>query len=742
MFSFVLEVRFGLETRNSAPSSLWNAVQIGAFELESKLKRQISQVSLEPLRITPPCSNSLDLWLKDVLSYLVTHQTEVPDIYWELTSLFFLHIIILPNLSVSERARQREDLNGDLVAMLVETFLPQINAIMAAFVSKTNRFIDVDGRIFISILSYTISNGTNALSELVGTEISSRLETMWSSANAPPPDFARLWARFPNCADPHSLSTASDEEARLFTLLPFRNAIFDEELAVVRVTVSDRDPTPPPTRLEFSQGILFSDTKHWHDNKRDILPKHLGGDGVKDVDECSRKRQLRRTQRFMLHVHRLSVTLTGASGKVLQRTLVPPTGRKVANIIDDFPTNNRQQDKKVRQRIVDYLFPIPVLTDAPQRTEIKVLANQQKKVKPATLSGRDRIRQEHAREKKAKADRSSQEWWLEQLRQVEQMASYEEKMNGLRGLLRNPRAHTGWLSVEVQLYNLHLTIQQWIAERDREDRAIHDRCTVSIMRVVKELYASDSLTETTLGVLASVMAALGFIDHIAPLEDEASQRLRPDRDLSFKFIKLLKSKSNKPIHKFMAIRESPVIWQLRVFGDYMDRSMDSAPDPRVGFQPDAWQREVLDCLDEPKRSLLVVGELFLNTNANSLLFSKTAAPTSAGKTFISFYAMEKVLRESDDGIIVYVAPAKALVNQVAAEVYARFRKEVDGREWTFLMCPKGSLIIAGTCWSVKTRDYHMHDIQKCQILITVPDMLAIMLLSPPFARTWTPRIRR
>ena len=88
--------------------------------------------------------------------------------------------------------------------------------------------------------------------------------------------------------------------------------------------------------------------------------------------------------------------------------------------------------------------------------------------------------------------------------------------------------------------------------------------------------------------------------------------------------------------------------------------------------------------------------------------------------------MEQVLRESDRGILVYIAPTKALVAQIAAEVYGRFKKTL----------PSGSL------WAMQTRDYRIHDPQNCQILITVPEMLAIMLLSPPLAMSWTPRIKR
>ncbi|KAH9175040.1 P-loop containing nucleoside triphosphate hydrolase protein [Lactarius sanguifluus] len=691
IFSFVFEGRFGLETRKSFLPALWSAVQVGATKLDEKWKHQFPRVPLAPLRVSPPGSNDLDIFLKNVLDHLVLHTYERTHLFWELTSLFFLHIMVLQTLPVSERARQLETINDDIETVLIQTFLPDLYSVIAAFVLKSNHFVDIDGRIFVAILHCATSGDhlpTHALEALVGPEISSRLETVWKSTNAPPPDLPRLLAYRPTHenSESESSSAASDEEDTSFTLLPFHNEVFNDELAAVHVTVADQGQALSSPRLEFSQDIPFSDTRHWHANHRTILPKHQGGEAA-NIGERARRKQLRRDQRFMSQMQRLATTLTGASGKALQQILIPPTGRKVSEIVDDPSLGGPKRGKK---------------------EDKKGLATHQIKGKSNALSARDRIRQEHARDKKVKEDSSSQEWWVEQLRQVERMASRDLKLSALHGLLRNPRTDTGWLNVEVRLYNLHLTIQQWIAETEPDAPAVHDRYTVSVMRTVKELYTHDFLTETTLGVLASIMAALGFTDYISPLEDDASHRLQPDRDLAFSFVKLLKSKSHKPVYKFMAIKEDPVIWQLRVFGEYMDRSMDSAPDPRVGFQPDAWQREVLDCLDQPKRSLLVV------------------APTSAGKTFISFYAMEKILRESDDGIIVYVAPTKALVNQVAAEVYARFRKEVDGR----------------TCWAIHTRDYRVHDSQKCQILVTVPEMLGIMLLSPPLARTWTPRIRR
>lgn len=90
--------------------------------------------------------------------------------------------------------------------------------------------------------------------------------------------------------------------------------------------------------------------------------------------------------------------------------------------------------------------------------------------------------------------------------------------------------------------------------------------------------------------------------------------------------------------------------------------------------------------------------------------------------------MKRILEESEDGVLVYVAPTKALVNQVAAEIQARFSKSFNH---------------AGkTVWGIHTRDYRINNPTGCQILVTVPHILQIMLLAPANATSWSRRVKR
>ena len=95
-------------------------------------------------------------------------------------------------------------------------------------------------------------------------------------------------------------------------------------------------------------------------------------------------------------------------------------------------------------------------------------------------------------------------------------------------------------------------------------------------------------------------------------------------------------------------------FQLHNLGDKLERETRTDPDSRVEhFIPETWQRELLDAVDNKQSALIV-------------------APTSSGKTFASYYCMERVLKEDNDGVVVYVSPTKALVNQVAATCYVRY----------------------------------------------------------------------
>ena len=205
--------------------------------------------------------------------------------------------------------------------------------------------------------------------------------------------------------------------------------------------------------------------------------------------------------------------------------------------------------------------------------------------------------------KKSKQDADEQkEWWEGRLKDLSG-SDLDKNLRTLTALERNPRTAGGWLRDEVLLYRLHMTILKWIAQiNDQHTDLVRDHYTVVIMRVVKELLESRYLTRTIHQVISTVLTVLGFETFVTPPPPDSQS----DRPLCFKFVKLVRTKSGRPLYGFMRITEDPVTWQLRLFGEYMDRSMGSKPDPRVSFAPDAWQREVLDCLDR-NESIFVVG---------------------------------------------------------------------------------------------------------------------------------------
>ncbi|KAF8155693.1 hypothetical protein B0H34DRAFT_506081 [Crassisporium funariophilum] len=612
---------------------------------------RISNRSVEP-------AGQIDILHKvDILESI---ETGVPP---EIIYLFIVHCLILPNLSVQERAQTLPSLSQELVQLLTRNFFPTLFLKLANLLSSLDYVFELDGTIFSKLIATYYSADKFEISTFFGPMVHVAAQSVWLSLGAPPLDFPGFAARYPLPQEPQISPDSPHQKMEPYNLLPFNNIVFDEKMTAVRIPSTEgTEANLQMSPLQFEKGTIFADTQHWH-NQRTILPSHLGGSKPKPTDERAKRRQLRSDQKFMAILQVQAATLTGASGGILQQVVIPPVSSRA----------------KVR---------------VPQ----KVKANSSK------LSSKERLLRDIKDEKDAKSRGPLSIWWKNNLMKMSKMP-LAQQLGLMKDLYRSPKMGDPLMALEMRLFRLHLELMTWLQEDVRDSSPMKDKYTVSVMRMVKDICDKKVLTPSATKALTSVLVALGFGDYVPGLltiSDEVK-----DQCLQFDFIKLMNSKTKVPYYQFMAIDEPPVVWQLRLFGEYMDRSMDSSPDCRVTFEPDAWQRRVLDCIDQ-NHSLLVV------------------APTSAGKTFISYYAMEKLLRESDDGILVYIAPTKALVTQVAAEVYARFSKDLNGR----------------SCWAIHTRDFRIHDPQKCQILVTVPEMLGIMLLSPTLARVWTSRIKR
>ncbi|KAK7541670.1 hypothetical protein IWX49DRAFT_177476 [Phyllosticta citricarpa] len=409
----------------------------------------------------------------------------------------------------------------------------------------------------------------------------------------------------------------------------------------------------------------FRELTHWHNANRPLDRKAILA--AKDNRGFYARR---RDQRFMAEMMAYAASLTNAVGKALEpETVVVQASKSSAS----HSTKGKQQSS--------------------QTGPSGVGKGKQPSKKQAILDQR-------AVEKKRKdiqsASKTLSSWHsvCKEIQKAQQPADRYTK--ALRHLNSLPISKQEIVGLEVELYALNCLLELWMSSITASPKSPNYSLAAKIWECVARLKNTPDMTKSIASRLRKAVDALGLSFAISEPSSE-------DRKLPYEF-------SLRP-GKASALRIpcSSKEFQLLHCGPYFDRKMDSAVDDRVPFLPDGWQRKVLDVVDAEK-SLFVV------------------APTSAGKTFISFYAMKKVLECSDDGVIVYVAPTKALVNQIAAEIQARFSKSYKHG--------------GKSVWGIHTRDYRVNNATGCQVLVTVPHILQIMLLSPAHADSWSARIKR
>ncbi|KAK3292947.1 uncharacterized protein B0H64DRAFT_203668 [Chaetomium fimeti] len=468
-------------------------------------------------------------------------------------------------------------------------------------------------------------------------------------------DIDALFSASASSIDQTSQSRDTSQEP-LSTVLPFSHPIMDQLLANVQL-----QSTGVTSDSAVSEKI-FEELAHWHNAKAPLDPKHV----AKPKGFFAKKRH----QEFMSDTIAYSASLTGASGKNIDPETV---------IVQDSTANPKTSATG------------PHSTKKPEKT--------------AKTKGAPKTNKQKAHEK---AEALMLEKQVVVSRSV--VASWKERC---LEFAKEPSLVKRYLRAEKYFFALSSSHRQFVGAE----------VLLYLGDVLLQMQSSPEIPKSAVpALLAMVWSKCNDASKLPLTEDVASQlraihesleiEFRPDAALSvatrqLPAFKPLSLKGKKLLPSGATSRE----FLLEHCGPYLERSFDSAPDPRVpSFHPDAWQRKVLDAIDANKSVLAV-------------------APTSAGKTFISFYAMKKVLQANDDDILVYVAPTKALVNQIAAEIQARFSKQYGNRE-------------GRSVWAIHTRDYRVNSHKGCQILVTVPSILQILLLAPVNAKKPTDFSRR
>ncbi|KAI9657519.1 MAG: hypothetical protein M1831_004135 [Alyxoria varia] len=591
----------------------------------------------------------------------------------QLAVSLMIHVAMVHHMLLSGRGMEAPTIEarmGDLMALFANTASPILrNKLWSDDFQHVSERCDLadcfDGFLLQAVVSRVENSFPISLPTRIQDDVKDMINTL-GATNGPNLSSERF--EHSSESDVPEPSQPSGPLSKTVDLLPFSNPVLDPHLKSIVASEDNKDSLA----LSAQANKVFKELSHWHNSKKALPQKKAPA----AVTLKARQRALKLNQIFRKEMIAYSGSLTGAVGKVLEpETIIVEASSKAQKA---SKTSGAPKENKA----------LPSSSTGPQKGR-KPGKGQQAGSKKEEMKAANTA---NKAEDKNKKHFTAWNTFLDSLKPVTtDQLRYIKVTNYIQSWDSEKRRV---LAAEAEVYQLSLLIQIWtqLCKNKQQQGGIASL----IWNHINNLRNVGSVPPS---IKMSIEKACKMLNIQTPSFETAST----DQPLSFPF--------TLPEEKDVDIKlgSDPRVFQLTECGPYMDRSMDSSKDDRVSFNPDAWQRRVLDLIDTNK-SIFVV------------------APTSAGKTFISFYAMKKVLRQDDNGVLVYVAPTKALVNQIAAEIQARFRKSYA--------------YDAKSVWAIHTRDYRVNSPTGCQILVTVPHILQILLLSPGNANAWSGRVKR
>jgi hypothetical protein len=549
-----------------------------------------------------------------------------------IASTYLLHVAYLNHLSLEERhfsipsdilnAVKR---NTNIDRFLISFFDIATKALKGNLVKlqeKDDLCDFVDGRFLLMLLGQeaiipdTVMSDFERLADAVATEVAADAKALVANRKmcigTPmiPPSLERII--------PVSKSTA---------LLPFSNHILDPHLQSIHLDVKHL-----PNKNEYDDKAEREQV-HWRNPKKLLVATNTEptGHGVKttikkpmlnkgrgqpvDIVEKRSQGKLRKWEQVYLNqMQRYAASLTDSlDGSLNQKLIIcDEGGNKTKKQTQEKSKTEKVKAGKgganaIKEETSRSLSPSS--NSKPGKPTSKGNKKEATSKKAPVLSKADKIKLDNAEKAAAKEAKSILTAWKNLCSELK-LSKDEESIifrldDHIKKLVKDvPKTaaddHEGrFVELEVRLYKVYTLQKMWTVLCKSGDNERGYGVLAVLFDEARKALQSPALTVSAKAILQNVFIGLDIA--LPP----SRQTISTKRVLSFQL-----NWTGKLPEGDTKLGMSSEEFQLMHFGPYMDRNMDSAPDDRVTFEPDGWQRKVLDEIDADN-SVFVGMNIFL-----------------------------------------------------------------------------------------------------------------------------------